>query len=84
MKTFYGQLEGIGSSRATKGGSKETGIEASVQHKDISFSTWLHQLSNGELRVEIYMRENSGFHGKNIFCGSPEDYINALETYTKD
>lgn len=32
MKTFYGQVEGIGQTRASRGGSKASGIESSVQH----------------------------------------------------
>lgn len=83
MKTFYGQLEGMGSTRATKTGSKNSGITASVQHKTMSFTTWFHQSDNGELRVEIYTRNDMGFMGRNIFCGSPDDYITALEMYQK-
>lgn len=81
MKTFYGQVEGIGQTRASRGGSKASGIESSVQHADVSFTTRMYLGRQGELRLQARWREGaSGFGGSLLFDGTPERYVAALET----
>ena len=83
MATYYGQLEGNGNTRATKTGSKKTGIAASAQSYDGSVIVWMHEV-NGENMVRIDMAKDSAFYGTRVFDGTLDELAEKLCGKTLD
>lgn len=83
MATYYGQLEGNGNTRATKTGSKKTGITTSAQSYDGSVIVWMREV-NGENMVRIDMAKDSAFHGTRVFDGTLDELATKLCGKTLD
>ena len=76
MPKLYGQVEGMGSTLATRRGSKY--IRASVQSYDGSVITQMQYEEDG-LKVGVYVSDNSNFYGNCVFFGSLEELKKKLE-----
>ncbi len=73
MATYYGQVKGNRDTTATRTGSKNSGIRASVQSWNGSVITSLY---NGKIEIEI--SKDSSFYGKMVFSGSIEELEKVL------
>ena len=71
MSKFYGQVEGMSSTTATRRGGKF--IKTSAQSYDGSIQTRLEYDDQDNLMVEITMCESTGFYGDRVFRGTFED-----------
>lgn len=77
MATYYGQVLGNRETPATRTGSKQSGIQASVQSWDGSVILWLREV-DGENRLQIEVNKDSKFSGTRIFDGTIEELAIAL------
>ena len=71
MSKFYGQVEGMSSTVATRRGGKF--IKTSAQSYDGSIQTRLEYDDQDNLMVEITMCDGTGFYGDRVFRGTFED-----------
>ena len=80
MATFYGTVKGNRETAATRTGSRDSGIRASVQsYKGSVITTLTERKDDGALMVEVAVSEGSeAFFGKTIFCGTFEEYKEIL------
>ena len=76
MSKFYGQVEGMSSTVATRRGGKF--IKTSAQSYDGSIQTRLEYDDQDNLMVEITMCEGTGFYGNRVFRGTFEDLKDIL------
>lgn len=73
MATYYGQVRGNRDTAATRTGSKNSGIKASVQSYSGSVIVSLY---NGI--CEIAISKESSFYGKMVFSGTIEELEKVL------
>ena len=73
MATYYGQVKGNATTTATRTGSKNSGIKASVQSYNGSIIVSLY---NGKCEIEI--SKESSFYGKKVFSGTIEELEKVL------
>lgn len=79
MATFYGTVKGNRETAATRTGSKDSGIRASVQSYKGSVITTLTERSDGTLMVDVEVNEQkSSFYGTKVFYGTFEEYKEVL------
>lgn len=78
MATFYGQVSGMGSTAATRTGSKRSGIRSSAQSYDGSIITELRYNKDDELVVSIDVAEGSSVWGKTVFTGTLAELVEKL------
>lgn len=78
MEVFYGQVQGSGSTRATRQGSEESGIASSVQSYDGSITTELFIGKDDKLWIQVYASSWSEFYGNTLFRGTLDDYCEKL------
>ena len=71
MSKFYGQVEGMSSTVATRRGGKY--IKTSAQSYDGSIQTRLEYDDQDNLIAEISMCKGTGFYGDRVFRGKFED-----------
>ena len=76
MSKFYGQVEGMSSTIATRRGGKF--IKTSAQSYDGSMQTRLEYDDQDNLIVEITMCDGTGFYGDRVFRGTFEDLKDIL------
>ena len=76
MSKFYGQVEGMSSTVATRRGGKY--IKTSAQSYDGSIQTRLEYDDRDNLIAEISMCEGTGFYGDRVFEGKFETLKNIL------
>lgn len=78
MAHFYGQVEGYRETRATRVGSKASGIKSSVQSYDGSVIVKMID-DNGVTKVTIEIDgSNSSFYGQSYFHGTIDELKKAL------
>ena len=73
MATYYGQVKGNRDTAATRTGSKNSGIKASVQSYSGSIIVSLY---NGKCEIEI--SKESSFYGKMVFSGTIQELEKVL------
>ena len=73
MSTFYGQLQGSRGT-ATRCGTENSGIEASLQSWHGSMQVMLSHDENGELYVEVSTANGSTRFGSMVFRGTFERF----------
>ena len=71
MATFYGRIQG-NSGEATRTGSKDSHIFASLQSYKGSLQAELFYNDEGELCAQLYTASDSAKYGETIFRGSLE------------
>ena len=76
MSKFYGQVEGMSSTAATRRGGKF--IKTSAQSYDGSIQTRLEYDDQNNLIAEISMCEGTGFYGDRVFKGKFDDLKDIL------
>ena len=76
MSKFYGQVEGMSSTVATRRGGKF--IKTSAQSYDGSIQTRLEYNDSDNLMVEMSMCDGTGFYGDRVFRGKFEDLKDIL------
>lgn len=76
MSKFYGQVEGMSSTIATRRGGKF--IKTSAQSYDGSIQTRLEYDEQDNLTAEISMCDGTGFYGDRVFRGTFEDLKDIL------
>ena len=79
MAIFYGQVDGKSQTVASRLGSRNSGIKASVQSWDGSVITALRYNDNGDLIVKIYISDDSAFQGDKYFDGTLEELKKRLK-----
>lgn len=77
MSKFYGQVEGMAQTVASRRGSKY--IKTSAQSWDGSVITRLHYDDDGELYVSIDIDDGSSFYGQCYFYGTLEQLKQKLK-----
>ena len=80
MSRFYGQVEGMSTTVASRMGNKY--IKSSVQSYDGSIIMRLDEF-NGETKLTVYHDDETSFYGNRIFYGSIAEFVNLLENYKK-
>ena len=80
MSRFYGQVEGMSTTVASRMGNKY--IKSSVQSHDGSIIMRLDEF-NGETKLTVYHDDETSFYGNRIFYGSIAEFVNLLENYKK-
>ena len=80
MSRFYGQVEGMSTTVASRMGNKY--IKSSVQSHDGSIIMWLDEF-NGETKLTVYYDDETSFYGNRIFYGSIAEFVDLLENYKK-
>lgn len=82
MARYYGTLSGSGNTKATKSGTKSTGICASVQSYEVSLSVWMHDNpdDDSDHLVDIYyqMEESTSSPNTKLFRGTVSELIRRL------
>ena len=76
MSKFYGQVEGMAQTIATRRGSQY--IKSSVQSYDGSIITELRYDDEGQLMVEVRTCGFSSFQGNMLFYGTFEEFVKKL------
>ena len=76
MATFYGMVRG-NRSEATRCGTADSGISASVQSYRGSVSMWLRYLDD-EPTVDVYISDGSSAFGKWAFTGTIDELRDRL------
>lgn len=71
MSKFYGQVEGMARTTASRRGSQF--INVSAQSWDGSVITRLWYDDNGKLRVSLSVADGSACFGKQVFSGTLEE-----------
>lgn len=79
MSTFYGQVEGMSQTVASRRGSRDSGIKASVQSWDGSLISRMWYDNDGNLKVALEVSNDSSSYGDTIFRGSLDDLRSLLE-----
>lgn len=77
MSAFYGQVEGQAKTIASRRGSANSHIKASVQSWNGSIITELYYVGD-ELCIEVQHADGSAFRGYTIFDGTMDDFVAAL------
>ena len=80
MSTFYGQVEGMRGA-ATRCGSRDSHIFASLQSYDGSVQTELYYDNDGALSIQVYTAEGSRKYGRTIFRGTVEEFESMCLAY---
>ena len=80
MSRFYGQVEGMSTTVASRMGNKY--IKSSVQSHDGSIIMRLDEF-NGETKLTVYHDDETSFYGNRIFYGSIAEFVDLLENYKK-
>ena len=80
MSKFYGQVEGMSTTVASRMGNKY--IKSSVQSHEGSIIMRLDEF-NGETKLTVYHDDETSFYGNRIFYGSIAEFVNLLENYKK-
>ena len=80
MSRFYGRVEGMSNTVASRQGNKY--IKSSVQSHDGSIIMRLDEF-NGETKLTVYHDDETSFYGNRIFYGSIAEFVNLLENYKK-
>lgn len=79
MSRFYGCLQGC-RGEATRCGSTDSGIRASVQNWDFSLISRLDFDREENLRLTLDVAEDSrGSWGDTVFRGKPEDFTTLMK-----
>jgi len=78
MSMFYGQVHGAARTHATRQGTRESGIRASVQSEHGSVTTEMYD-NYGALMVSVRTAGCSKFGGDLIFDGTIEELISRLK-----
>lgn len=81
MATFYGKLTG-NRGTATRCGSSDSGIRASLQSYNGSIIAMLTYTDGGELMVEIASSEHSSSSGGLIFYDTFSEFIRMCKEWT--
>lgn len=76
MSKFYGQVQGMGKTNATRRGGRD--IKVSAQSWDGSVITRLYYDDNDELIIDIELSDCSSFYGQTHFSGTMEELKNKL------
>lgn len=71
MSTFYGQVEGMARTVASKRGGKE--IKVSAQFWNGSVITRMYYNDDNQLIVELNISDGSSTYGYNYFTGTLEE-----------
>jgi hypothetical protein len=79
MATFYGQVIGRAATAATRCGSAESHIFASLQSYNGSVQTELYYDERGALCVQVYAAEGSKTYGRTIYRGTVERFVSMCE-----
>lgn len=79
MAVFYGQVSGKSETTASRQGSMNSGIKASVQSWNGSVITSLRYNEKDELIVNIYIDDGSAFEGNRYFTGTLEELKKKLK-----
>ena len=80
MSRFYGQVEGMSTTVASRQGNKY--IKSSVQSHEGSIIMRLDEF-NGETKLTVYHDDETSFYGNRISYGSIAEFVNLLENYKK-
>ena len=75
MATFYGQVKGNGKTAATRQGSRDSHITASVQSHKGSIITELYYGAGDELCIDIGHSPESSGRGRTVFTGTVEEFL---------
>lgn len=78
MATFYSSIKGS-RGEATRCGTRNSGIRASVQSWNGSITSELSYNDKDELMVTIRTSTGSSSYGSQIFYGTFEEFINKLQ-----
>lgn len=78
MSTFYGQLKGSAKTIATRRGTNNSNIEASIQSWNGSLTNRFYYNDNEELCVEVQYSNSSQFGGYTAYNGTFKEYLNKL------
>lgn len=78
MATFYGQVKSNGATKASRQGSKESGIASSVQSYDGLITTELFIGKDDKLWIQVYASSWSEFYGNTLFRDTLDDYCEKL------
>lgn len=71
MAAFYGQVKG-NRGKASRTGSKASGIQSSVQSDKGSVQVWLYE-RDGEVRCGLSVSDESSFYGTTIYNGTIDE-----------
>ncbi len=80
MSKFYGQIQGQATTIASRRGSANSHIKASVQSYDGSIITELYYGDDDELRIRVEHAEGSSFSGHPIYDGTVDGMVLALHS----
>ena len=72
MSRFYGQVEGMSTTVASRMGNKY--IKSSVQSHDGSIIMRLDEF-NGETKLTVYHDDETSFYGNSIFYGWLAEFV---------
>ena len=75
MSRFYGQVEGMARTRASRQGSDNSHIRASVQSWNGSIITELYYDEADVLCIEVSSSEESSFRGRAVYNGPVERFV---------
>lgn len=82
MAVFYGMIQG-NRGAATRGGSANSGYQASAQSYDGSVITYLNYNQDNKLMITIATAQSSSCYGDTKFYGTLDELNEALEMYKK-
>lgn len=78
MAKFYGQVSGSANTVATRRGSANSGIKASVQSWNGSVITELSEDKDGQTIVSVSFSNDSSSYGKEVFKGTISELVAKL------
>lgn len=82
MARYYGTLSGSGKAKATKSGTRNTGICASVQSYEVSLSVWMHDNPNDDrdhlIDISYQMDDSTSSPSTELFRGTVSELIERL------
>lgn len=78
MAAFYGQVQGQAKTIASRRGSYNSHIKASVQSYNGSVITELYYGADDKLRVCVEVSDGTDFYGRRVFDGTLEELTNRL------
>lgn len=78
MSKFYGQVEGMAKTVASRRGSDRSDIKASVQSWDGSIIMRMYYDKDDELCIDIEHASGSSFSGYTVFNDTVEKFLKRL------
>ena len=77
MATFYGQIKGMSGTAATRRGSRDSHIFASLQSYNGSVQTELFYDDAGALCIQVYTADGSQMRGRTVYRGTVAEFVDA-------